>query len=255
MDFADQDIRYILFLPGVFPDTCDDVENELKVAMNEDIPLSEIENDDSSDESFNEKVNEETTLESINISDLYSKFIHVDPALGNNKIDYDELPEFFIDVDRWPKKCNLLCRSCKNTPRDMPWPIIISKIKMLVSIGEGGQIYFKNSELDNEECDIDTFRQKELKEIKVHEYVGMFCHPFCARYYIDNVNDAKITNKWEAIHFLVNLYNQVNHTSFDDIPLSEDPMLQMQFSGKNGITSHQFICGNELKETRLKQKI
>ncbi len=240
MDFGDADATYVLFLPGIFPDDCMDRETiscrGVDSEQIDDISDSESEN------GSNCSNHDIGGIEEIKLSDLYSAVL----ATGtSNDIINETLPKYFTTIDAWPESCKLLCWNCSNRPEEFPWTIFLGKTKLLQPIHDENKNLFNYTDDQAPMDDKLIISNQDYAEVKAYEAHGVFCHPCCARRYIGRTNDPKITNRWEAIRFLINFCNDMYGIALDDIPESEDPMMQTKYCGTSGISSAEFMSINK----------
>jgi hypothetical protein len=203
---------HVLFLANVFPTDCPS-ENDI---------LDNLETSEESLDIFEESEEK--------ISDMYYE------------TDYESLPMFFISKDRWPKSTNLLCWSCTLKPLEMPWFIPIGINKKSVTDDDMNEENIFSIENISEFVSAmpENYVSPKTKEEKNYIRHGCFCSPFCAKRYINNSNDPKITNKWQANKLLKQLYEEINNIKISDIPESEDKNIMMQFCGGYGITAQEY---------------
>lgn len=128
--------------------------------------------------------------------------------------DYDSLPEYFTDRESWPNSCNLHCSNCDLSFRGVPWFIPINKISRM---------------------DKNSNKQK----LVLLRYL-VFCTPFCLEFYVNNVRDTKIHNKWD-IHELIK-EEMFLLTGRRPIYIPEAPLktTMIQYCGPTGISPHEY---------------
>jgi hypothetical protein len=154
-------------------------------------------------------------LKDVNLSnkkkddDFYDEFI----TDSINVVEYNELPDVFVNIDSWPKSTNLQCVNCDLSFRGRPWFIPIKQTFKLTN--------------DN------------VQENALIPYL-IFCSPFCVMRYITFTKDPKITNTHDAIEMLKEeallfLGKKVIH-----IPPAEPKTIMIQYIGEKGCTPQEY---------------
>ena len=148
----------------------------------------------------------ENIIHDKNITDI-SK--HNSTNINANKIDnvYSPLPKVFKNINKWPKKTNLLCLNCGC--KIICQPIFIPK-------------------------SINKYKKKvkgELKEIIEKEVFGCFHHFACATAYIQTL---KITNenKMDMTEMLKDLYFDFYNKRIKYIHPAEDKAVRSCYGGQ-----------------------
>jgi hypothetical protein len=159
--------------------------------------------------------------------------------------EYEELPNWFIDFEHWPKSTNLLCLSCGLAFQGTPWFIPVTWQKQLVPRDSNGVFL---------PPDTPDLGQSPLKAIEadVMRPFTVFCLPLCAKRYLRRVQDPKIISVWESEQMLEHVVNKFYGLREDRIalPEAEDKNVMIQHVGKRGITPAAF---RELNEKRLQE--
>ena len=284
MDNFTRGKTYILFLANVFPEDCsDDIDVLEKIgdeytentSMNINDPVEILEESDSEDSSSVSPVSDEELPNLFGCTDsnilsprhpLYEKCEdQPDENTSGINEEYDSIPEYFIDIDSWPKSVNTLCWNCNLKIYGPPYFSPIGKVKKSVKSTESSDSS-DTSEMD--ECpnlfdNVADFtnvpdvyqtpsRTREVQALLPH---GRFCTEKCAQRYINRVKDPKIKNTWESTELLKYLYEKMTGKVAQYIPEAEDPKLMMQFYGPKGITVQEYRERNENKKVILLEKI
>ena len=152
-----------------------------------------------------------------NIPDvLFLKDVHLNDAPiyveetydDNTYISYASLPEYYISLEQWPTHTNLQCCSCDLAFRGIPWFIALGKTTIKT--------------------------QKAMLVYKV------FCTPFCTMWYINNVKDHRLINKWDIIEMLHEFCSGVLGKRVEYIPEAQSKYNMIQYVGSDGITAQEF---------------
>ena len=77
----------------------------------------------------------------------------------------------------------------------------------------------------------------EQKVMKVHY---LTCNERCAKRYINRVKDSKITDKWQCLHLLKELVQNLKGIRVNEIEEGLDKGIQMQYCGPNGVSVQKF---------------
>lgn len=143
-----------------------------------------------------------------------SIFEEYDKSLVEEMDDYDSLPEYFTGRDTWPNSCNLHCSNCDLSFRGTPWFVPLNKIMRL-----------------------DKITNEQIPTLLPYL---VFCTPFCLEYYVNNVNDPKIYNKWD-IHELIK-EEMFLLTKRRPIYIPEAPLktTMIQYRGPTGISPNEY---------------
>jgi len=200
----------ILFLPGVFLKDCPCPED----------------------------LSSEDELDSIITTDI-SQF---EPNIKVKTIikKYDSIPRQFTDVSKWPKSSNLLCWYCDSAFNGMPWPIIISCSKTLVSGDDVSDV--SDANLLNS--------LSSFKEVLVMDTHGNFCQAGCSMAYTDIVSDANIVNKHESKRLLLIFIEIITGVYVAHVPSSERKTDMQKYSGPYGKTEQQYHDENRQKSAK-----
>jgi hypothetical protein len=244
MDFFKQKKSYILFLPSVFPENCPNEEEMLQSlsVVDED----EMESDSSESIIESEIIEMMTSDDSSNMDSRLTVMPNLFSAVDQN-IEYETLPNYFTDLESWPKSTNRLCWLCSNSILGPPWFVAIQLLKRAVPIARNEDAptdistFIPSAEENFESLELPT-KMKDVPALKVH---GCFCSPYCVKRYILYVKDTKISNHWEAIKLLNIEYEYFIGKEVQDIPEADDPMIQIQYSGPCGITPQEYRRRND----------
>jgi hypothetical protein len=237
-------------LANVFPEDCLDEDDVLRNVEEEYLDeetekISEISND-SEDDSSEEDV-----------SSLFNSIIEEESEISQTRDEcieeYDNLPEYFTNINSWPKSINSLCWSCALKIYSIPWFIPVGKMKKSVPAyceDIDFQEIDNNSNIFDNVSDFQEFPEvyqppSRTKEIHVLIPYGRFCTPYCAQRYINRIKDPKIKNIWEASELLKHLYEKISGKPVQYIPEADDPTIMMQFCGPKGITAKEYRERNE----------
>lgn len=221
---------HILFLADVFPDDCLDDETILKTL--------DVSRDSESD----------TDQELPDICDsteftLVDKSVLEPPKYWAEEIcmEYECLPDYFVNLETWPKSSNLLCWSCDTSFKGIPWTVPISKtIKNETFVDDSTpEIYGTTADPIN----------PKIREYYAFQTLGCFCSEFCAQKYINRSGDMRIKNKWESGKLLLEIYRLITGRHIRYIPESEDKYIMMQYCGKKGISIAEYKERNETKRS------
>jgi hypothetical protein len=210
----------ILFLPGVFLKDC---------------PCPD---DSSSEEVVEVQLSSDDELDSIttDISQLGSntKFKSVIKK-------YDTIPRQFITRDKWPKHTNLLCWYCDCAFTGIPWPVIISCSKTLLS-GESDTSDISDTSLLNSVL--------AFNEVLVMDTYGNFCQAGCSMAYVDTVRDPNIINKHESKGLLLIFIEKVTGVCVAHVPCSDPKISMKKYSGPYGKTEDKYQEDNRQKSAK-----
>lgn len=127
-----------------------------------------------------------------------------------DKTKYDTIPSVFISLDKWPKKTNLLCWNCCETPLSIPF-------------------FIPNG----------SYHSSEGYNICVH---GVACDERCAMNRLINHRDPKIINVEEskkAIYYLRDIFYPSRSKSGIIEPRPDYTILR-KFCGPSGMTLIQY---------------
>jgi hypothetical protein len=247
---------HILFLANVFPEDCPNEEEVLlavEESFNKFIAPPTASNVSLPSDLYD--IKEESEDEDETLPNIFPNFpLAEEPAL--EVTEYDELPEYFIDLKSWPKSTNLLCSACDDTIRGIPWIIPLAKVKKVITPNEDDvNVFFPEATRPNPKYFHDTvvdtaditpsYRTKEVIAFRRHK--SCFCTPFCASRFIRCIRDPSIPNEWEAMTLLLSLYQAITGKEVEDIPIAEDKIRLMQYCGPKGLTRQEFRDLNEAK--------
>jgi hypothetical protein len=259
---------YILFLPNIFPEDCQDDEDVLR-------DIEDVEEFTESDNSS--VVSDDDIPDLFNLSPSFNAEQNHSMVKEEELKDYDTLPPYFINIHLWPKSTNLLCWNCGNGVQGFPWFVPTARVKKSIySIGAASE---NNDDTDNQniydtndasniedaftmfENSTDTVdvlpmyqnisRTKEVKAFKRH---GCFCTEFCVNRYINRVKDPQIHNKWECEKLLILLCREITGKDVRDIPEADDKTIMMQYCGSKGITPQEYRERNENRRVILYER-
>src|SRR5271154_4214549 len=113
MNYFNSNRQYVLFIPGIFPEDCPD---EIDLLNGIGINMESLANDSEDD---------------ADIPDIFANS-NLSKNTCNNIDEYDDIPEYFIDIKYWPKSVKRLCCVCSNQISNFPWPIPIGLHKKII---------------------------------------------------------------------------------------------------------------------------
>jgi len=137
---------------------------------------------------------------------------YIEPSYEESYIDYAGLPEYFTGLDTWPKHTNLQCCNCDLSFRGIPWFISLNK----------------------------SYRILDGVQRGVMDVHKVFCSPFCAVWYVNNVNDSKIINRWDVLELLREFCSIVMGRRVEHIPEAPSKYSMIQYVGTYGITVQDY---------------
>jgi hypothetical protein len=229
-------------------DECDDQdeseteqEPELKLAW----PSKKInKRNESDDEEEQNEPNEPLELNEPsdifdNLPDLYKKDAPENEAESSQ--EFDTILPWFHNPKQWVKSTNLMCWRCGLVCNEHPWFIPLTKAKKLVPAGE---------EICDDMSDAALLASsKKCQEITVIKPYGVFCRAWCAMARINQENDKRITNKWQSIMLLREVYFMFTGHRVNNIPDAYYPKeIMIQYCGsKDGVTPEQYRQMNDSK--------
>lgn len=157
----------------------------------------------------------------------------------------ETMPEYFINKKLWIKYTSLLCSSCGRKICGTPLPIILKKISTPIRI-EGEKItLMPNFPSNNSLFDKNDIMNCESTIVKFSH--GLFCSITCIGWYLNNVKDENITNKWETKELTLEVYKELTDIELYDIPESINYIKLASRSGTSGISDEEFDNLNERK--------
>ena len=235
--------RGILFLANVFLSDCVELddENENEIGGGGDVDVEEEKENctvDYVDFTVNDDINEEIDDENKNIKefDLYNE----------TTSEYDSPLLWFYNPEQWMKSTNCLCWWCTLPCQEIPWFIPLTKTKKLVPDGTIAEI---NENLDSNDNSLIS-SSKKCKEISVMKPYGVFCSPGCASAKLNREINPRITNKWQSMELLVEVYKMYNkNQDIRSIPEAYYPKeIMIQYAGsKSGVTPNIYRQMNQKK--------
>lgn len=169
----------------------------------------------------------------------YGMYALEDAAVGQ----YDEIPDYYADKKSWIKSTNLLCISCSNKIQGMPMFIPLSWHRRVVT-----------KTIDRYD-DAEEYAAEELSELnsigksgkgsrtieeRVMKVYRLTCNERCAKYYINNVRDANITNPRESLQMLKMLVQEIRGVTVTDIKEGLNKSIMMQYKGPSGVDVARF---------------
>lgn len=137
---------------------------------------------------------------------------YLEQTCDSDYVDYTSLPEYFTGLDSWPKHTNLQCCNCDLSFRGIPWFISLNKSYRIIDKVQKGVM-------------------------DVHR---VFCSPFCAVWYVNNVTDSKIINKWDVMELLREFCSLVMGKRVEHIPEAPSKYTMIQYVGIYGITAQDY---------------
>ena len=163
-----------------------------------------------------------------------------------NKTSYIEtIPKYFINKKLWIKYTSLLCSSCGRKINKIPLPIIFKKINTPARV-EGEKItLMPNFPSNNSSFNKNDIIYTESRIIKFSH--GLFCSITCIGWYLNNVKDENIANKWETKELTLETYEELTGIELYDIPESINYIKLASRSGTSGISDEEFDNLNERK--------
>lgn len=220
MDFIidESDNLNILFLPDVFPKAIKTIENTVENI--EDFILSE-------DDTWSGIVN-------MNLIKPKEKI----------KIEYDTMPNMYINKELWLQTTNLHCWTCSEVPKGMPITIPIQKTKITVPDNVKMCEILDLTEISDSEVLMNK-SEKNVKEVFIQKPNGIFCCIQCAGWYLNTVNDKNILNKWQSVELLKDLYFDWTGISLIDIPGAADFTCMKKYKGPTGVSRQEYDIINE----------
>jgi len=152
-------------------------------------------------------------------------------------VNYEEIPTYYSGKDSWIKSTNILCISCSNKIQGMPMFIPLSWHSRVVTKKIDPENEFNASELDP----LNNYQSNEIHvEQKVMKVHYLTCNERCAKRYINRVKDSKITDKWQCLHLLKELVQNLKGIRVNEIEEGLDKGIQMQYCGPNGVSVQKF---------------
>jgi hypothetical protein len=141
------------------------------------------------------------------------------------------IPEYFINLASWPKSTQLYCWYCQFKIESVPVPIPNGWIKLYKKTD--GTI--TSSPHDNVE-----HNQMNLTNVNAIIVRGYCCCFACAKSYLININDDKISNVGQSLNHLADILKLFDYkASF--VPVKPLPIIQKKYSGNSGLTPQQYI--------------
>ena len=158
----------------------------------------------------------------------------------------EEMPKYYINKKIWIKHTTLLCTSCGRKINNIPLTIILKTIKTPVFIhGEKITLIPNFPSNNNNINNIYDVTKHDSKTVgMVH---GLFCKITCIGWYINNIKDEKIKNKWEITELTLKFYEEISGIKLTDIPESINYIKLSSRSGTSGISDDDFDYLNERK--------
>ena len=315
MDLFEEPHSHILFIPEVFISDClDDDTNDFDKNINTQISnLSNIQPEDidlispdqisvssSDDEEIDDEMSDiddifsknsaelddmdnyikniKNTHKGLELNELLSQTEFIKSSGENSDIKYDSIPKYFINTRNWPKTTNLLCCYCHEKISGAPFPIALSKTKILVPENEDSTETFISLITSDKTIDknlSETYKSaygempeytdkasdehllyssqilKEVKAFRLHDIAG---HDIvCVGNYIRKVNDPKIINKRESLQMSITIGNEITGEKIEDIPDKDLWIVMEQYCGSSGQKRSEYREKNLDKEIKLKQ--
>lgn len=254
MDFFTGPKSYILFIPGVFIDDCKDSDDEMELLNLKNIKsesLNDIGND-STDEK--ESISDDANLEQLEVLNIYEENYD---NLDNIKIkNYESPPKYYINSKTWIKSSNLLCSYCRNDIKNVPYPLPLNQLKILIPEYTNIPEYIISPNKKEHADDNLLFSSQSNKEVKAFQIHNiLFCDVVCAGNYIRKVDDFKVTNKKESIKMLLAIYKDLTARDLEDIPDKDLWIVMTQYCGKSGKSTDEYIELNSEKDLKFKSAI
>lgn len=220
--------RGIMFLSHVFMSDCVELDESSESEYDEMV-TTRIENIQISNESETEIDDDEE------LPDLY--FTEPVGTIEVVSKEFDTIPNWFYNPDQWMKSTNLTCWWCGLVCQNHPWFIPLTKTKKLIS--DDGK--YKESDFDMSDASL-LASSKKCKEISVYKPYGIFCTPWCVMAKLNKEYDPRITNKWQCISLLKEIYKMYTKKDIDSIPEAFYPKeIMIQYCGsKNGVTPKEY---------------
>jgi hypothetical protein len=157
--------------------------------------------------------------------------------------DYDDLPEYFVNVRHWPKSTNRICWLCTLKIPGPPWFIPTAMTRKILR-----DIYPEVYPTDPADATDSTDSTDPTDEVTAYQTHGCYCGPLCVRRYLNRVKDQHITNSWECLKLLYLVASEIFGYEISEIPEAEDPTVMIQFCGsQRGITPQEYRLRNELR--------
>lgn len=202
---ADGKKSYVLFLPGIKLEDCEDLQDE--------------------DNQYNEDTNFNEDAPTGWLKDVV--------------VEYDELPSIFINFDQWVKSTNLQCLACALVVHEVPWFIPLSWKQQLVCRDTSGMLVPQDSLettslLKTVECDVYKIHGPFCTPLCAKRYLNRVRDPK-----ITNTWESS-----QILDRIVNRYYDLRPDRVD-LPEAEDKSVMIQHCGtKRGITPQAFREAN-----------
>ena len=158
----------------------------------------------------------------------------------------EEMPKYYIDKKTWIKHTSLMCTSCGRKINNIPLTIVLKKIKTPVVIDGENIVLIPNFPSNNNNFNITDDITKYTARV-VGMTHGLFCKITCIGWYINNIKDEKIKNKWEIRELTLKFYEEITGDKLTDIPESINYIKLSSRSGTSGISDEDFDNLNERK--------
>jgi len=244
MNFDNEHISHILFIPEIFIEDCIDYHDDDLIVNNIDLAI------EPEDIDLIESADEKTQQNGLELNDLLNKA----------EVTYDIVPKFFINHKKWISNTNLLCSYCHDNINHTPFPIAIGLHKILIPDGDDDNLYvsllsgMKSDKLIDKINDDHLLyscqTNKEVKAYTIHNI--LFCDISCAGNYIRKVQDNKIINTRESLQMTIAIYQEITGELIDDIPEKDLWIVMKQYCGETGQTQTNYRKKNMNKEINLK---
>lgn len=263
MDFLEEEVSNILFLPNTFFKNCenltDDFELETPATYTTIEPVDNIDEieSESGDSGYDDifhpfKQSEESHRDRDREGDGRERDLI---------IKYDKVPEYFINNKDWIKTTNLLCCYCHSSFVDTPFPIVLSQTKCLVHDSDNNYnaVLLGSENIKKIDPSLDDYAMltdqpnKEVKAYKLHNIIC--CSRTCVGNYIRKVKDSKIFNIKEVLQMSIQVSNEITGDNIIDIPEKDLWCVMKQYCGENGETRNEYYEKNRNLEIKLQLAI
>jgi hypothetical protein len=263
---------YVLFFPGIFAIDCIDdnsIYSNFESQTEPQIEPVSLPTFDDEDIDEIEEIDENPIRKE---PEKVSKFIQEDKDFFKPETNYVQIPRYFTDKKSWITLTNTLCCFCHSNINEIPKPIALKQLKLLVPENEkdvdlivslNGKFkknpanYVNDDEYQDKAADdFMLFNCKRDKEIKAYLiYQGLFCSLSCSIAFIRNVTDKRIDNKKESIAMTLEIYKQITGTIIYDIPDKDLWTVMKQYCGGIGKSRIEYDKKYQDQEIRYQNSL
>ncbi len=172
-----------------------------------------------------------------------------------DKREYDSMPEYYSTRDTWISTTNIECSACGRPITGTPFPIIVSKLKLMPA-DSFDYVTYSSIMTVNTNITNTTNPEPSQQNTIVKKTHGLFCNILCAGWYLKHSGNHKISeNLWQCEKLTLELYEEWYGIQLIDMPIAEDFYKLKRRQGSHGLSDEEYDKINSEKIKNYIKKI